>query len=143
MREWQGKRYWLVGASEGLGRDVAHVMSRAGAEVILSARSAERLTELAAELPGKSSVVPLDVTDNDAVQAAAVVAMPHEKWGEVPCAFVELRDGLTATSEDIIAFCRSHLAGFKAPKAVVFDTLPKTSTGKIQKFQLRDRAKAM
>jgi fatty-acyl-CoA synthase len=80
---------------------------------------------------------------HDAVQAAAVVAMPHEKWGEVPCAFVELRDGITVTSDQIIAFCRDHLAGFKAPKAVVFETLPKTSTGKIQKFLLRDRAKAM
>jgi fatty-acyl-CoA synthase len=76
-----------------------------------------------------------------AVQAAAVVAMPHEKWGEVPCAFVELRDGTHATPEDLIAFCRSHLAGFKAPKAVLFEDLPKTSTGKIQKFQLRNRAK--
>jgi len=78
-----------------------------------------------------------------AVQAAAVVAMPHDKWGEVPCAFVELRAGSQATSDDIIAFCREHLAGFKTPKAVVFETLPKTSTGKIQKFQLRDRAKSM
>lgn len=78
-----------------------------------------------------------------AVQAAAVVAMPHQKWGEVPCAFVELREGTETTSDDIIAFCRDHLAGFKAPKAVVFETLPKTSTGKIQKFQLRDRAKTM
>ena len=79
---------------------------------------------------------------HDAVQAAAVVAMPHEKWGEVPCAFVELREGAQVTSDDIIAFCRDHLAGFKAPKAIFFGTLPKTSTGKIQKFQLRDRIKA-
>lgn len=79
---------------------------------------------------------------HEAVQAAAVVAMPHEKWGEVPCAFVELRDGATATADEIIAFCRAHLAGFKAPKAVLFETLPKTSTGKIQKFQLRDRARS-
>lgn len=78
---------------------------------------------------------------HDAVQAAAVVAMPHEKWGEVPCAFIELRAGAEATSDDIIAFCRAQLAGFKAPKAVVFETLPKTSTGKILKFQLRERAK--
>ena len=77
------------------------------------------------------------------IQAAAVVAMPHEKWGEVPCAFVELHEGAQATSDDIIAFCRDHLAGFKVPKAVLFETLPKTSTGKIQKFQLRDRAKTM
>ncbi len=77
------------------------------------------------------------------VQAAAVVAMPHEKWGEVPCAFVELRPGMETTPDDIIQFCREHLAGFKTPKAVVFSELPKTSTGKIQKFQLRDAAKSM
>ena len=77
------------------------------------------------------------------VQAAAVVAMPHDKWGETPCAFVELREDADATEEDIIAFCRTHLAGFKAPKAVVFQDLPKTSTGKIQKFRLRDAAKTM
>ena len=78
-----------------------------------------------------------------AVQMAAVVAMPDEKWGEVPCAFVELRPGARATADDIVKFCREHLAGFKTPKAVVFSELPKTSTGKIQKFQLRDVAKSM
>lgn len=78
-----------------------------------------------------------------AVQAAAVVAMPHEKWGETPYAFIELREGADASEEDIMSFCRSHLAGFKVPKAVVFQDLPKTSTGKIQKFQLRDAAKTM
>ena len=77
------------------------------------------------------------------VQAASVVAMPHEKWGEVPCAFAELRGGTTASADDIISFCRTQLAGFKAPKAVVFQDLPKTSTGKIQKFMLRDAAKTM
>ena len=77
------------------------------------------------------------------VKAAAVVAMPHDKWGETPCAFVELREDADATEEDIIAFCRTHLAGFKAPKAVVFQDLQKTSTGKIQKFRLRDAAKTM
>jgi len=76
-----------------------------------------------------------------AVQAAAVVAMPQDKWGEVTFAFVELSEGISATSDEIIAFCRAHLAGFKAPKAVIFETLPKTSTGKILKFQLRNRAK--
>jgi fatty-acyl-CoA synthase len=80
---------------------------------------------------------------HEAVQAAAVVALPHEKWGEVPCAFVELRDGIEATSDELIAFCRAHLAGFKAPKAIIFESLPKTSTGKIQKFQLRNRAKEL
>lgn len=71
------------------------------------------------------------------VQAAAVVAMAHEKWGEVPCAFVELRPGTQADAQEIMDFCRGHLAGFKTPKAVVFTDLPKTSTGKIQKFRLR------
>tara|TARA_R110000772_G_scaffold22096_4_gene60062 strand:- start:469 stop:2091 length:1623 start_codon:yes stop_codon:yes gene_type:complete len=71
---------------------------------------------------------------------AAVVARPNEKWGETPCAFVTLKKGALATDMEIIAFCREHLAHFKAPKTVVFDELPKTSTGKIQKFELRARA---
>lgn len=78
-----------------------------------------------------------------AVQVAAVVARPHARWGESPCAFIELREGQSATEDDIISFCREHLAGFKAPKSVVFDALPKTATGKIQKFILRDAAKAL
>lgn len=77
------------------------------------------------------------------IQAAAVVARPDEKWGETPCAFVELREGATVTEEDIIAFAREHLAGFKAPRTIVFCELPKTSTGKIQKFALREQAKAL
>lgn len=75
------------------------------------------------------------------VQAAAVVAKPDEKWGEVPCAFVELREGTAPAGEDIIAFCRDHLAGFKTPKSVVFGVLPKTATGKIKKFELRQLAR--
>jgi len=78
-----------------------------------------------------------------AVLEAAVVARPDEKWGETPCAFVTLRDGMTATEDEIIAFCRERLARFKCPRTVVFAPLPKTSTGKIQKFVLRDRAKAL
>ncbi len=73
------------------------------------------------------------------VQTAAVVAEPHERWGEVPCAFVELRPGSTATEEDILAFCKERLAGFKSPKRVVLTEIPKTSTGKIQKFKLREK----
>ena len=73
-----------------------------------------------------------------AVAAAAVVAMPDEKWGEVPCAFLELKQGQTATEEEVVKFCRERLAGFKTPKKVVFGELPKTATGKIQKFVLRD-----
>ena len=77
-----------------------------------------------------------------AVVLAAVVAKPDEKWGETPCAFVELKEGVPAPGADeIIAFCRERLAGFKCPRHVVFGPLPKTSTGKIQKFKLRDLAK--
>ena len=76
-----------------------------------------------------------------AVLLCAVVAKPDEKWGEVPCAFVELKDGATVTGDDLIAFTRERLAGFKTPKAVVFRDLPKTATGKIQKFELRQAAK--
>jgi fatty-acyl-CoA synthase len=78
-----------------------------------------------------------------AVLLAAVVAKPDEKWGEVPCAFVELKPGTQATGDDLIAFCRARLAGFKTPKLVVFQELPKTSTGKIQKFELRAQARAL
>lgn len=78
--------------------------------------------------------------NHDAVNLAAVVARPDEKWGEVPCAFVELKPGATVTEADMIAFARETLAGFKAPKKVVFQELPKTSTGKIQKFELRKLA---
>ena len=74
------------------------------------------------------------------VTAAAVVAMPDEKWGETPCAFIELRDGATVSEADIIEHCRAHLARFKCPRHVVFGPLPKTSTGKIQKFVLRESA---
>ncbi len=78
-----------------------------------------------------------------AILEAAVVARPDEKWGETPCAFVTLRQGDSATAEEIIAFCRDNLAHFKCPKTVVFSELPKTSTGKVQKFTLRDQAKAL
>jgi len=78
-----------------------------------------------------------------AVSLCAVVAKPDEKWGEVPCAFVELKEGAEASETDLIAFVRARLAGFKTPKHVVFCELPKTSTGKIQKFELRAVAKLM
>uniref|UniRef100_UPI0035666EC6 AMP-binding protein n=1 Tax=Actibacterium sp. TaxID=1872125 RepID=UPI0035666EC6 len=78
-----------------------------------------------------------------AVELCAVVAKPDEKWGEVPCAFVELKEGATATEAELIKFSREHLAGFKTPKRVVFTELPKTSTGKIQKFELRTVAKTL
>lgn len=77
------------------------------------------------------------------VLEAAVVARPDEKWGETPCAFVNLRDDCNADEEEIIAYCRENLAGFKTPKTIVFGPLPKTATGKIQKFVLRERLKEL
>ncbi|HYG90550.1 MAG TPA: acyl-CoA synthetase [Azospirillum sp.] len=78
-----------------------------------------------------------------AVLEAAVVARPDEKWGETPCAFVTLKEGVSVTEKEIIAWCRANLAHFKCPRTVVFTTLPKTSTGKIQKFVLREQAKGL
>jgi fatty-acyl-CoA synthase len=94
-----------------------------------------------------SSIEVEDVLHNHpAVLFAAVVAKPDAKWGEVPCAFIELKDNASVTEAEIIAFCRAQMPGFKTPKAVVFGPIPKTSTGKIQKFMLRnqvDSAKAI
>jgi fatty-acyl-CoA synthase len=78
------------------------------------------------------------------VMEAAVVARPDAKWGETPCAFVTLKPGAEAvTAEDIIAYCRANMAHFKTPKTVVFGPLPKTSTGKILKYELRDKARGL
>ncbi|MGV3570146.1 MAG: acyl-CoA synthetase [Ramlibacter sp.] len=95
-------------------------------------------------ISGGENISSIEVEDvlyrHPAVLAAAVVAKPDAKWGETPCAFVELKAGAQVSAEDIVAHCRKHLAGFKVPKAVVFGELPKTSTGKIQKFELRKQA---
>ena len=94
-------------------------------------------------ISGGENISSLEVEEvlyrHPAILTAAVVAKPDEKWGEVPCAFVELREGAQPTEAEVMAFCREHLAGFKAPKAVVFGPIPKTSTGKLQKFVLRQR----
>jgi len=71
------------------------------------------------------------------------VVRPDEKWGETPCAFITLKEGANVTEQEIIDFCRQHLVHFKVPRTVVFGPLPKTSTGKLQKFKLRDEAKAI
>ncbi|WP_170601420.1 acyl-CoA synthetase [Ruegeria arenilitoris] len=98
-------------------------------------------------ISGGENISSVEVEDilykHPAVMEAAVVAKPDEKWGETPCAFVELKPGAEATEADLIAFCRDHMAHFKAPKTVVFGPLAKTSTGKIQKFKLRDQARAL
>ncbi|WP_395028072.1 acyl-CoA synthetase [Comamonas odontotermitis] len=95
-------------------------------------------------ISGGENISSIEVEDvlyrHPAVLAAAVVAKPDAKWGETPCAFVEIKPGAAVTAEDIVAHCKKHLAGFKVPRAVVFGDLPKTSTGKIQKFELRKQA---
>ena len=96
-------------------------------------------------ISGGENISSIEVEDvlfkHPAVQAAAVVAKPDDRWGETPCAFVELKPGMSATAEEIMAWCRQNLAAFKCPRTVVFAELPKTSTGKIQKFVLREMAK--
>jgi len=97
-------------------------------------------------ISGGENISSLEVEDvlyrHPAVMAAAVVAQPDPKWGEVPCAFVELKEGAAATEAEIIEHCRARLARFKVPKRVVFGALPKTSTGKVQKFVLREQVKS-
>jgi fatty-acyl-CoA synthase len=83
------------------------------------------------------------LTKHPAVLVAAVVARPDAKWGESPCAFIELRPGRQAAAEEILEHCRAHLARYKVPRTVVFTELPRTSTGKIQKFLLRERARTL
>jgi fatty-acyl-CoA synthase len=96
-------------------------------------------------ISGGENISSIEVEDvlyrHPAVKEAAVVAKPDEQWGETPCAFVCLKDGAEATEADLIAFCRQNMARFKVPKSVVFGDLPKTSTGKVQKFLLRARAR--
>jgi len=99
-------------------------------------------------ISGGENISTIEVEDvlysHPAVLEAAVVARPDEKWGETPCAFVTLKPGAEAvTAEEIVAFCRSRLAGFKVPKSVVFGPLAKTSTGKVQKNLLRARAREL
>jgi fatty-acyl-CoA synthase len=96
-------------------------------------------------ISGGENISSIEVEDalykHPAVQVVAVVAKPDDKWGETPCAFVELKPDATATAEELTAWCRKHLAAYKCPRYIVFETVPKTSTGKIQKFKLRETAK--
>jgi fatty-acyl-CoA synthase len=98
-------------------------------------------------ISGGENISSIEVEDalykHPAVAAAAVVAKPDEKWGETPCAFIEIKPGQSVTSDDIISWCRKNLATYKCPRVVVFTELPKTSTGKIQKFKLREMAKTV
>jgi len=96
-------------------------------------------------ISGGENISSIEVEDalykHPAVQVAAVVARPDDRWGETPCAFVELRPGHSATADELIDWCRQHLARYKVPRHIIFAEVPKTSTGKIQKFRLRDMAK--
>lgn len=96
-------------------------------------------------ISGGENISSIEVEDvlykHPAVSAVAVVAKPDEKWGETPLAFVELREGASASADELVAWCLEHLARYKAPREIRFEEIPKTSTGKIQKFRLRDRAK--
>ncbi len=96
-------------------------------------------------ISGGENISSIEVEDalykHPAVAAVAVVAKPDPKWGETPCAFVELKPGAKATADELIAWCRGHLAAYKCPRTVVFAKIPKTSTGKLQKFKLRELAK--
>jgi fatty-acyl-CoA synthase len=98
-------------------------------------------------ISGGENISSIEVEDalykHPAVAAAAVVAKPDEKWGETPCAFIELKPGQTASADELLQWCRKHLASFKCPRYLVFAEIPKTSTGKIQKFKLREMAKAV
>jgi fatty-acyl-CoA synthase len=96
-------------------------------------------------ISGGENISSIEVEDvlyaNPKVAAVAVVAKPDEKWGETPMAFIELKPGAEATAQEIIDYCRDNMAHYKCPREVIFAELPKTSTGKIQKFVLRERAR--
>lgn len=98
-------------------------------------------------ISGGENISSIEVEDtlfrHPAILEAAVVAKTDPKWGEVPCAFVTLRAGEQMTADEVISYCRDNLAHFKAPKHIVFTELPKTSTGKVQKFALREQAEAL
>ena len=98
-------------------------------------------------ISGGENISSIEVEDalyrHPSVMAAAVVAMPDPKWGETPCAFVTLRAGAALSEKDVIDYCRQNLAHFKCPKTVIFTDLPKTSTGKVQKFKLREQAEGL
>src|SRR4029450_11305474 len=98
-------------------------------------------------ISGGENISSIEVEDalykHPAVAAAAVVAKPDDKWGETPCAFVELKPDAKASTDELIQWCRQHLASYKCPRYLVFAEIPKTSTGKMQKFKLREMAKAL
>ena len=96
-------------------------------------------------ISGGENISSIEIEDvlykHPAVVAAAVVSMPHEKWGETPCAFVELNDNNSVNEDELSQWCRDNMASYKLPRKFIFEEIPKTSTGKVQKFTLRDRVR--
>jgi fatty-acyl-CoA synthase len=96
-------------------------------------------------ISGGENISSIEIEDvlfkHPAVQLAAVVARPDDKWGETPCAFIELKPDAQSSEQELIAWCQQHLARYKCPRSVIFTQIPKTSTGKVQKFVLRERAR--
>jgi fatty-acyl-CoA synthase len=94
-------------------------------------------------ISGGENISSIEIEDalykHPAIAVAAVVAMPHEKWGETPCAFIQLRPGHTVTNEELTQHCRDYLAAYKVPRRFVYEAIPRTGTGKIQKNELRKR----
>ncbi len=140
MRDWPGKRYWLVGASQGLGRALAHELSKTGAEVILSARNTEELTVLASELPGKSEVVPVDVADAESVAEAAaaigdidgMVYLAGVYW---PLGASDFDGEKVATMLDINLTGAARVLGHVLPPMVARDSGHIVLTGSLSGFR--------
>jgi fatty-acyl-CoA synthase len=132
----------VIEAAEGLGFHITHVdgLTECCGYVELKDRSKDII------ISGGENISTIEVEDvlyrHPGVVEAAVVARPDPMWGETPCAFVTLKPEVSTTADELIAFCREHLAHFKVPRTVLVDSLPKTSTGEVQKFVLRERAKA-
>jgi fatty-acyl-CoA synthase len=135
--------------AEATERAFAHGWFHTGDLAVLDPDGYARITDRSKDviISGGENISSLEVEDilheHPAVSLAAVVAMPHERWGEVPCAFVELRDGEGADAEELHRFCRQYIAGYKIPKLFVFESIPKTSTGKVQKVVLREMARSI
>src|SRR6185312_159778 len=125
------------------GETIGEVMFRGNIVMKGYLRNKDRSKDII--ISGGENISSIEVEEalykHPAVAACAVVARPDEKWGETPVAYVELKPGRTATQEELLAHCRSLLARFKCPKAILFTEIPKTSTGKIQKFRLREMAR--
>ena len=131
-----GRSSGQVGLAVASGVDHAQIRARAPYDLIIANILAGPLIELAKQ--HWRAVL----REHPAVADCAVVGVPSTEWGETPVAYVELKPGSSVTAADLVAHCKTLLAGYKVPREIRFEDIPKTSTGKIQKFQLRERAKS-